>query len=128
MDRGAWQEKYACWAPRVDLECMGSIDARNVAILPLIFSSAAGQIRTYILKSCPTPDMDELERAAPGEEPIHRPFRRLLAVLVPVDGDDDGAVPCNRLVLAAVRRGHGEWRGEHLKWCSSPIPVSFPMQ
>jgi len=64
----------------------------------------------------PTPDMDERERAAPGQELIHRPFRRLLAVLVPVDGHDDGAVPCTRLLLGAIRRRHSERRGEHLKW------------
>ena len=76
-------------------------------------------IGIYINKTAekaPTPDVDELEHAAPGQELIHRPFCSLLAVLVPVDGHDDGAVPCNRLVLAAVRRGHREGRGKHLQW------------
>uniref|UniRef100_A0A0E0CI05 RING-type E3 ubiquitin transferase n=1 Tax=Oryza meridionalis TaxID=40149 RepID=A0A0E0CI05_9ORYZ len=52
------------------------------------------------------PDMDELENAAPGEEPVHRPLGRLLAVLVPVDGDHRGAVP-PLAVPAAVRRRRG---------------------
>lgn len=36
--------------------------------------------------------MDQLEGAPPGHEPVHRPFRRLLAILVPVDGHDGRAV------------------------------------
>uniref|UniRef100_A0A0D9VDT9 Uncharacterized protein n=1 Tax=Leersia perrieri TaxID=77586 RepID=A0A0D9VDT9_9ORYZ len=60
------------------------------------------------------PDMNKLKNAASGEEFVHRPFGRLLAVLVPVDGDHGGAVP-RRLVLAAAaavcrRRRGGEGR------------------
>lgn len=73
------------------------------------------------LKKVPTPDMDELERAAPRQELIHRPFRRLLAVLVLVDGHDDGALPRTCLMLSAVRRRHRERRGEHLQ---SMVPTT----
>lgn len=60
------------------------------------------------------PDMDELESVAPCEEPIHRPFRCLLAVLVPINSYDDGAILC-RLMLAVVRGCHGKGREVHLK-------------
>ncbi|BAF08219.1 Os02g0218500 [Oryza sativa Japonica Group] len=58
-------------------------------------------------------DMDELENAAPGEEPVHRPLDRLLAVLVPVDGDHRGAVPGLAVPAAVRRRRGGEGRQVH---------------
>lgn len=57
--------------------------------------------------------MDELENAAPGEEPVHRPLDRLLAVLVPVDGDHRGAVPGLAVPAAVRRRRGGEGRQVH---------------
>ena len=50
--------------------------------IPLTIKSETG------LCTLVDPDMDQLEGAPPGHEPIHRPFCRLLAVLVPVDGHD----------------------------------------